>query len=52
MTELAAMVETHAMESVGLTEVLLKSLLLFQRPLPGHAYNAASMTASRASLSD
>ncbi|KAK7096667.1 uncharacterized protein [Littorina saxatilis] len=49
--ELAAVVETHSMECVGFTEVLLKSLLFFQRPLvQGH--NSPAMTASRASLSD
>jgi hypothetical protein len=33
--ELACVVETHNMESVGLTEVILKALLIFQRPLAG-----------------
>ena len=50
--ELACVVETHAMECVGLTEVLLKSLLFFQRPLVRGGHNSPAMTGSRASLSD
>ena len=57
--ELACVVETHAMERQGLTEVLLKSLLFFQRPLvqghhsPAHkGQNSPAMTASRSSISD
>ncbi|XP_076446907.1 uncharacterized protein LOC143284136 [Babylonia areolata] len=58
--ELACVVETHGMECQGLTEILLKSLLFFQRPLAqGHGSPVTSskgyntpMTASRSSISD
>ncbi|KAK7465225.1 hypothetical protein BaRGS_00037595 [Batillaria attramentaria] len=48
--ELACVVETHTMECVGLTEVLLKSLLFFQRPVVQS--HSTSLTGSTSSLSD
>ncbi|KAL8605340.1 hypothetical protein ACOMHN_031279 [Nucella lapillus] len=59
--ELACVVETHAMECQGLTEVLLKALLFFQRPLATQGHHSpltsskghnSPMTASRSSISD
>lgn len=48
--ELACIVETHAMECIGLTEVLLKSLLFFQRPIVS-GQSSPSLTGSQESLS-